>query len=122
MGLYEEITMNRIKKLRELIGLGQFPTDFPHFGGANLIITNDPNRNYHEADVVVYTDHAAALSWLVIELKKIYDAKLNSSNKYNFYPYIGELIQASVNANDDLFETMLFVMDKIEEDWGGESF
>jgi len=28
------------------------------------------------------------------------------------------LIQASVKANDDLFETMLFVVDKIEEDWG----
>ena len=26
--------------------------------------------------------------------------------------------KASVNDNDDLFETMLFVVDKIEEDWG----
>ena len=111
-----------IKQLNDIINSGQFPTDFPHFGGANLIITNDPNRNYHEADVVVYTDHAAALSWLVVELKKIYDESLNFRNKYNFYPYIGECIQASVYANDDLFETMLFVMDKIEEDWGSESF
>jgi hypothetical protein len=38
----------------------------------------------------------------------------------SFYPYIGELIQASVKANDDLFDTMLFVVDKIEEDWGNE--
>ncbi len=50
-------------------------------------------------------------------MKKIHDSKLNAANKYDFYPYIGELIQASVNANDDLFETMLFVVDKIEEDW-----
>jgi hypothetical protein len=40
--------------------------------------------------------------------------------RYDFYPYIGELIQASVKAYDDLFETMLFVVDKIEEDWGNE--
>ena len=118
MGLYEEITMNRIEKLRELINSGQFPKDFALFGGANLIITNDPNRRFREGTVVVYTEHAAALSWLVFELKKIYDSKLNSSNKYEFYPYIGELIQSSVNAYDDLFETMLFVVDKIEEDWG----
>ena len=103
--------------LKDIINSGQFPVDFPHFGGANLIITNDPNRNYHEGDVVVYSEHASALSWLVVELKKIYDFKLNSLNKYDFYPYMGELIQASVNANDDLFETMLFVVDKIEEDW-----
>jgi hypothetical protein len=106
-----------IGELRTKIKSGQFPTDFPHFGGANLIITNDPKRNFHEGDVVILTDHASALSWLVVELKRIYDSKLNSLNKYDFYPYIGELIQASVNANDDLFETMLFVVQKIKEDW-----
>jgi hypothetical protein len=109
--------MENFVELINIIKTGKFPTDFPHFGGANLIITNDPNRNFQSDDVVVYTDHAAALSWLVVELKNIYDSKLNSSNKYDFYPYIGELIQASVNANDDLFDTMFFVIEKIEEDW-----
>jgi hypothetical protein len=109
--------MNPIHELKLKINSGNFPTDFPHFGGANLIITNDPNRNFHDGDVVVYTNHAAALSWLVVELKKIYDESLNFRNKYDFYPYIGQLIQASVKHNDDLFETMLFVVEKIEEDW-----
>jgi len=109
---------HNITSLKSIVEQGKFPTEFPHFGGANLIITNDPNRNFHEGDVVVYSEHASALSWLVVELKKVYDSKLSSSNKYDFYPYIGELIQASVKANDDLFETMLFVVDKIEEDWG----
>ena len=112
--------MKQIENLRTVINSGQFPKEFSHFGGANLIITNDPKRSFREGTVVVYTEHAAALSWLVFELKKIYDSKLNAANKYDFYPYIGELIQASVNANDDLFETMLFVVDKIEEDWGNE--
>ena len=107
-----------LTSLRIIIESGKFPTEFPHFGGAKLIITDDPNRSFREGTVVVYTEHAAALSWLVFELKKIYDSKLNAANKYDFYPYIGELIEASVKANDDLFETMLFVVDKIEEDWG----
>ena len=109
-----------MKELKEKINSGQFPKDFSHFGGADLIITNNSNRSFREGTVVVYTEHAAALSWLVFELKKIYDSKLNSSNKYEFYPYIGVLIQSSVNAYDDLFETMLFVVDKIEEDWENE--
>jgi hypothetical protein len=106
-----------IQSLIYNIEQGKFPKDFPHFGGANLIITDDPNRNFHDGDTVIYSEHASALSWLVVELKRIYDSKLNSSNKYDFYPYIGELIQSSVNANDDLFETMLFVVQKIKEDW-----
>jgi len=109
--------MVEIEMLIEKINSGSFPKKFPHFGGANLIITDDPNRIYHEGDVVVYSEHASALSWLVVELKRIFDSKLNSLNKYDFYPYIGQLIQASVNANDDLFETMIFVVKKIEEDW-----
>lgn len=107
-----------ISNLKDLINSGKFPKEFSHFGGADLIITDDENRNFHEGDIFVYSEHASALSWLVVELKKIYDGSLNFRNKYNFYPYIGELIQASVKAHDDLFETMLFVVDKIEEDWG----
>ena len=110
--------MKQIENLRTVINRGQFPKELSHFGGADLIITNDPKRSFREGTVVVYTEHAAALSWLVFELKKIYDSKLNAANKYEFYPYIGELIEASLKANDDLFETMLFVVDKIEEDWG----
>ena len=109
-----------IKQLKDIINSGQFPKEYSHFGGADLIITDDPNRSFREGTVVVYTEHAAALSWLVFELKKIYDSKLNAANKYDFYPYIGELIQSSVKAYDDLFETMLFVVDKIEEDWGSK--
>ena len=100
------------------VNQGQFPTDFPHFGGANLIITDDENRNHLEGDIVIYSIHASALSWLVVELKKIYDSSINYSNKYDFYPYIGILIQSSVKHSDDLFDTMLFVVEKIEEDWG----
>ena len=109
-----------LSTLKELINSGQFPTDFSHFGGANLIITNDENRHHNEGDIVIYSIHASALSWLVIELKKIYDSNLNYRNKYDFYPYIGVLIQSSVKHNDDLFDTMLFVVDKIEEDWGSK--
>jgi hypothetical protein len=109
--------MEDILGLIEKINSGSFPKKFSHFGGANLIITDIPNRNFHKGDLVIFCEHASALSWLVVELKRIYDSNLNYRNKYDFYPYIGELIQASVNANDDLFETMLFVVRKIKEDW-----
>jgi hypothetical protein len=109
--------MEEINLLIEKINSGRFPKKFPHFGGANLIITNNPNRNFKEGDIVIYSKHASALSWLVVELKHIYSSKLNASNKYHFYPYIGELIQSSLNARDDIFETMLYVIEKIKADW-----
>lgn len=107
--------MDKIDKLKAQINNGKFPTEFPHFGGANLIITDDPKRKGYEHDVVICSEHASALSWLVVQLKEIYNSDLDYANKYDFYPYIGELIQSSVNKNDELLKTMLFVVEKMKE-------
>lgn len=110
--------MNKLNDLRKIIEQGKFPSNFPEFGGANLIITKNPERNYHEEDLVVYSEHASALSWLVFELKKVYDTELNYVNKYDFYPSIGKLIKETLDRQDLLFETMLIVVDQIEKEWG----
>lgn len=101
--------------LREKIEKGQFPSDFKHFAGANLIITTDPNRKHFKQDVVICSPHASALSWLVIELKKIYDKDLNFRNKYDFYPEIGLLIKESLHSHEQLFDSMLHVVNGIEQ-------
>lgn len=107
--------MDKIDKLTAQIKKGKFPTEFQHFGGANLIITDDLKRKGYEHDVVICSEHASALSWLVVQLKEIYNSELDYINKYDFYPYIGELIQSSLNANDELIQTMLFVVQEMKE-------
>ena len=110
--------MKELDKLRAIIERGTFPNKFPEFGGANLIITKDKNRNYHEGDIVVYSEHAPALSWLVIQLKKIYDEEIDHMNKYDFYPSIGKLINQTLTKQELLFEVMLNIIDELEADWG----
>lgn len=110
--------MKKLNLLRQRIEKGEFPNNFPEFGGANLIITKDKNRNFHESDIVIYSNHASALSWLVIELKNIYDTEIDYINKYNFYPSIGSLILQTLTRQEYLFETMLHIIDEIEKDWG----
>ena len=60
-----------LNKLRDTIDRGKFPRQNRHFGGADLIITDDPNRNLEEGKIVVITIHAGAISWLVVQLKNI---------------------------------------------------
>ena len=110
--------MEKLDTLRQLIEKGKFPKIFPEFGGANLIITKDLNRNYYDRDVVVCSEHAPALSWLVIELKNIYDLEIDYINKYDFYPSIGILINKTLKRQEFLFETMLHIVDEIEKEWG----
>lgn len=110
--------MKKIKELRIKIEQGKFPNNFPEFGGANLIISKNPNRSYKESDVFIYSEHASALSWLVTELKKIYDEEINYLNKYNFYTSIGKIIINTLKNQDYIFETMLLIVDEIENEWG----
>lgn len=109
-----------IQRLKVLINSGKFPTDFPHFGGANLIITNDPSYVGFERDKVILTEHASAISWLISELKKVYSTKINVGNKYDFYPAIGAMIEISVKYNDDIFETLNYILDESQKFWDQE--
>ena len=104
--------------MRAVIESGNFPNKFPEFGGANLIITKDKNRNYHEGDIIVFSEHAPALSWLVIQLKNIYDKEIDYINKYDFYPSIGKLINQTLTRQELLFEVMLNIVDELEKEWG----
>ena len=110
--------MKELDKLRAVIESGNFPNNFPEFGGANLIITKDQNRNYPKGDIVVFSEHAPALSWLVIQLKKIYEKEIDYLNKYDFYPSIGKLINQTLTRQELLFEVMLNIVDELEKEWG----
>jgi hypothetical protein len=37
-----------------------------------------------------------------------------------FYPTIGELIKESLTSQDQIIESMLFVVDEIEKRWGSK--
>ncbi len=99
------------------INKGQFPAIYQHFGGANLIITDEHDRPFHYGDVVVYSIHAGALSWLVEELASIKSEQLNYSVKYEFYPRIGELLNEELKHNEDIIDVMLSVVNTIDKEW-----
>lgn len=110
--------MKKLDELRQIIEKGKFPRQFPEFAGANLIITKNKDRNFDESDILVYSENASALSWLVVELKKIYDSEIDYINKYDFYPSIGKLINRYMTKEGHLFDVMLLIIDEIEHEWG----
>ena len=113
--------MNKVllQKLRDSIQAGTFPSQFEHFGGADLIISDDPNRPIRDPEGIVFvvSAHASALSWLVIQLKEIFSDQIDYSNKYDFYPQIGRLMKQSLKDDGHLFECMSFVVDQMIETW-----
>jgi hypothetical protein len=110
--------MKKLDNLRQIIKNREFPKSFQEFGGANLIITDDIKRKHYEHDVVVYSKHAPELSWLVFELKEIYNSDIDYINKYAFYPSIGELMNNKLKNEVSIVETMIYIVDEIEKVWG----
>ena len=109
--------MTPIELLKSKVQQQLFPSEFPEFGGANLIISKDPLRNHYPHDVFVCTEYASELSWLVEELKGIYNSDIDYMNKYQFYPIIGESIKIALGEGKSLLDVMLQVVNEIELQW-----
>lgn len=106
---------HKLEILKDNITNGDFPKKFEHFGGANLIITDDKNRNHYPQDIVVFSEDAGSLSWLVFELKDIFNSEIDSINKYGFYTNIGNLMNSCINGGLNLKETMIYVVNNLKE-------
>lgn len=107
--------MSTIEALRERILRKDFPKNHSHFGGANLIITDNPKRLAHEGDFVLNTPYAAEFSWMVEELKEILINQLTHENKYAFYRKMGELFSLAQSRELGLVDAMTFVLAEVEK-------
>lgn len=106
---------HKLEILKNKIDSGDFPKIFEHFGGANLIITDDKNRNHYPQDIVVFSENAGSLSWLVFELKNIYHEEIDYMNKYEFYTNIGNLLNLCIKEGINLKDTMIYVVNNFKE-------
>ncbi|MHA8049540.1 hypothetical protein V7S79_00320 [Aquirufa sp. ROCK-SH2] len=106
----------QINQLKTAIQKGNFPCDFEHFGGAELIITDKPSRKGYPGDTLVFSEHASALSWLTIEIAKIYYKELTYMNKYAFYPTLGKCMNEKLQKHEDLKDCLLDIVDYAENE------
>ena len=66
------------------------------WGGANLIITADPNRTHWDNDTFVVVENIKSVLWLMDELRELYNGLGSNNSKYTYYPFIGESINEAI--------------------------
>jgi len=108
---------NTLENLKANLSASNYPLNYPNFGGAGLIITNNPARHSHEGDLVVCTEHAGAISWLIIQLKGIYEDVIDYSNKYEFYQSIGQFANEAIQSGHALPEILQIITEKVTDSW-----
>ena len=89
----------KLQAIENKISSGKIQQSKTLFGGANLNIQDielkTKYKNHHQSypqDVLVFTKHHREYSWLVFQLKAIFEDEIDAMNKYVFYPMIGEII------------------------------
>ncbi len=102
--------MEKYNQILQAVAQRTYPLQHPEFGGANLIVSSDPNRTGWEGDLVVVHPDAGALAWLVEELKEAYWDQLNYGNKYEFFGRLGEAFQEGLNAGLSVHEILFFAL------------
>jgi type I restriction enzyme M protein len=107
--------MRTIEEIKDRVLRKDFPSNHRHFGGANLIITDNPKRMGHEGDFVLNSPYAAEFSWLVDELKEYLSDQLTHENKYAFYRQMGELFSLAQSRELGLVDAMTFVLAEVEK-------
>ncbi|MDC1384409.1 hypothetical protein N8329_00365 [Crocinitomicaceae bacterium] len=104
------------EEVKQDILKGQFPKNYQEFGGAKLIVTKDMDASFRDEEslTIIRTEHASAISWLIDRIKTIYNLEISKVNKYDFYEFIGESIQSSINRGNDVFEVMELMLEDAE--------
>ena len=102
-----------IENLKLQISQGKFPIEHAHFAGTGLIITDSKEYKGNDDDIVIYTKHAGALSWLVFQMKHIFRSNLDHRSKCVFYGQIGSIIQSNFKNDGDLMDVMLMIVEEM---------
>lgn len=112
-------TMNArlLSSVEEYITTDQVPKDGDLFAGAGLIVTDDPNRNYHEGDVCVVSPLARQISWAVYQMKSVFSDEIDHLNKLTFYPSLGKAAIAATQASKSDAEILMAVVAEAKDFW-----
>ena len=101
--------IENLKKVREKVFKHKYPKKHQEFGGAGLIVTDDPKK-MGGSEVIVYHRDAQSLSWLVFQLKEIFSDSLDYMVKYHFYESIGGIYNECLRHEMSVHETMIYMV------------
>ncbi|MCP4398185.1 MAG: hypothetical protein GY801_12930 [bacterium] len=84
--------VEELKKLESTISNGNRPWESQYskdseWGGADVIVTSDPERSGYEGDIVVLLDDPAPVVWIMETLRELCAEYIDYMNKYAFYVF-----------------------------------
>ncbi len=111
------MNIEALNELELAVRGGKISSKSELFAGANLIISDDPNRNHYEEDILVVTPHAQELSWLIFQLKSIFGEEIDFMNKFGFYPELGKTANQAISSDADLADVLLSIIERAKDLW-----
>lgn len=111
------MNINLLTKVEETIRANQVPDDSELFAGAELIISDDPNRNHFPEDVFVLSPIARKISWVVFQMKEVFKDEIDYLNKLSFYPSLGRAANEAIQAGKSEQQILFAVVSAAKDFW-----
>ncbi len=95
------------------------PRGEKHFGGAGLIITDQPDHHCKDNDtkVVVSSPFAGEISWVVKRMREVFTGEIDHLNKYCFFPEMGRAALIAISSGRSRREILLAVVNAAKDFW-----
>lgn len=106
-----------LHQVEQRISEDSVPSGGKHFGGAGLIVSDDPKRHSGETTVIVVSPFAGEISWVVERMKEVFADSIEGLNKYSFYPEMGRAALAVIAAQGSRTEILLAIVDEAKNVW-----
>ncbi len=115
------MNIEKLISLEKAIDEGSDHPDVRSFAGANLIITDDPGRGRFEGDEVVFTPYPKELSWVIFELKAIFESQIDHLTKLGFYPALGRAANRAIKSGKDLAGIQQAMVAEAKDFWSNRA-
>lgn len=111
-----EKKLKGIEKLEQIVRSGEvskLAARTRPFGGADIAVVEKARVSkdgFYPDPLYVETQYVKEVSWLIFQLKHLFDDSIDFANKYYFYGHLAERAIASIAEHGDVLETTLLNM------------
>ena len=111
------MNIDLLNALEADIRKGDHKPDGQVFAGANLIVSKNPARPRHKNDEFVFSPFAEEISWVIFELKSVFENEIDYLIKLGFYPALGRAANKAIQSNSELQAIQQAIVDEAKDFW-----
>jgi hypothetical protein len=109
------MNIQRLQHIQDTVRKGKFPLQHELLVNDDLCISTHANIPLTPDQLLILSEYAPQISWLIKELADVYEEELSRNLSHDFYYNIGEAANKAISDQKDVFDILESVIIASEE-------